>query len=415
MTEPTVSPNSAGTTTPVASPPAAMSIDNLAHPQPPASSQSTQPHSASSSEQLIHSKPSIFPNSALCKQQDPQHVVSQLYPLLSHELVPPFLLKPPPLVPSADRLTPLPSLTPNPTLVLLPVVSKPPLTLGFAVSKRMATDAYATVVKHDVANLVVLIGQCNDHVELLVCDTANHNLSISRFDATRFRHALQKPSIAALNAAVLSTTTCAEPASASSPKDCKAKLMDCLRGVSKLAIFKRCSLDAPLSSKITNWFVNVARGRTNKFVCPISLLLGSRNNHPSPTREQCPRMAVWHLLSNSNSTPVQSIAPPPPAPRPILPYPEPQLRRLPWIAPAPPKPDLRSPTVLSEDEERRRKAELRKARNRESAQRSNHKRKMKLQALKEELEMVSQREKSLRERERHLRQENINLRMTVPR
>lgn len=97
-------------------------------------------------------------------------------------------------------------------------------------------------------------------------------------------------------------------------------------------------------------------------------------------------------------------------------------RRLLRLAPAPAKvcaPVCATTTcvvpsggTILELEERRKKMELRKARNRESAQRSNYKRKMKLQALREELEKVSRREKLLRARERTLRQENISLRMT---
>lgn len=63
--------------------------------------------------------------------------------------------------------------------------------------------------------------------------------------------------------------------------------------------------------------------------------------------------------------------------------------------------------------ERRRKAELRKARNRESAQRSNHKRKMMIQALKDDIAAASSREMCLRAREKMLREENTELRKTL--
>lgn len=116
-------------------------------------------------------------------------------------------------------------------------------------------------------------------------------------------------------------------------------------------------------------------------------------------------------------------------PVPLRPAPPPQeiqpQRRLPRLAPAPAHlrgttcagvvPIVQSNVQMSEMDERRRKAELRKARNRESAQRSNYKRKMRLLALKEELERISLKEKVLRAREKDLRQENISLRMTVPR
>lgn len=59
------------------------------------------------------------------------------------------------------------------------------------------------------------------------------------------------------------------------------------------------------------------------------------------------------------------------------------------------------------------KLELRKARNRASAQRSNLKKKMALQKLKDDLSSMSQREQQLRERERLLRQENLKLRAAV--
>lgn len=69
--------------------------------------------------------------------------------------------------------------------------------------------------------------------------------------------------------------------------------------------------------------------------------------------------------------------------------------------------------VLGEElDERRKKAEQRKARNRESAQRSNHKRKLRIQALKDDIAAALKREMYLRAREKVLREENRSLRMT---
>lgn len=69
--------------------------------------------------------------------------------------------------------------------------------------------------------------------------------------------------------------------------------------------------------------------------------------------------------------------------------------------------------ACNEVDERKMKAELRKARNRESAQRSNHKRKLRIQALKNDIAAAAKRELSLREREKKLREENRTLRKTV--
>lgn len=69
--------------------------------------------------------------------------------------------------------------------------------------------------------------------------------------------------------------------------------------------------------------------------------------------------------------------------------------------------------ACNEVDERRVKAELRKARNRESAQRSNHKRKLKIQALKDDIAAVAKRELLLREKEKVLREENRTLKRTV--
>lgn len=66
-----------------------------------------------------------------------------------------------------------------------------------------------------------------------------------------------------------------------------------------------------------------------------------------------------------------------------------------------------------EMDDRRRKAELRKARNRESAQRSNHRRKMRIQALKNDIAAAAKREMILRAKEKMLREENSTLRRTV--
>lgn len=66
--------------------------------------------------------------------------------------------------------------------------------------------------------------------------------------------------------------------------------------------------------------------------------------------------------------------------------------------------------TCEEIDERRRKAELRKARNRESAQRSNQKRKMRIQALKDDIAAAASRELYLRAREKMLREENTSLR-----
>ncbi|KAI0567639.1 Basic-leucine zipper [Gracilaria domingensis] len=60
-----------------------------------------------------------------------------------------------------------------------------------------------------------------------------------------------------------------------------------------------------------------------------------------------------------------------------------------------------------------RKLELRKARNRASAQRSNLKKKLALQKLKDDLKSLSRREGELRTRERMLREENLKLRSAV--
>lgn len=405
-------------------------------------------------------------------------LISDILHLLSHPLVPPFLLTPPPNHPTNPSLiTPLPCLTPhpNPNLVLLPVTTAPPLTLGFAVSEKMTTDSYATVIKHSTKQLLLLVGRCaHNHVEILVCNLSDQSLSVCRFHCNRFKDALESPSEAAFEASLLSHTPCNRPIV--EKNDCRAKLMRCFNGVGKLPIFKRSDLNPTYCRSIASWFINVAR--RNNFVCPISLLMASlqQNDHPTLVNKTTPSrgMAVWQLLSGGSAGAVTepipaepvtaertttdpiiepvtqctaTLAPPtylqrppqqrPPqhplpslkhsvAPlhlhplsalsRPILPFPDPPPRRLLRLAPAPPKVDPRKPQpVLSEDEERRRKAELRKARNRESAQRSNFKRKMKLQALKDELEKVCLKEKNLRERERHLRQENINLRSTVSR
>lgn len=72
-----------------------------------------------------------------------------------------------------------------------------------------------------------------------------------------------------------------------------------------------------------------------------------------------------------------------------------------------------SKALGEEMDERRKKAEQRKARNRESAQRSNQKRKMRIQALKEDIAEAMRRETYLRAREKVLREENRTLRMTV--
>ncbi|KAI0567638.1 Basic-leucine zipper [Gracilaria domingensis] len=67
------------------------------------------------------------------------------------------------------------------------------------------------------------------------------------------------------------------------------------------------------------------------------------------------------------------------------------------------------------DEERRKRIELRKARNRESAQRSNLRKKMQLQHLKDELEAAAAKEAYLRAKEKTLREENMRLRTAVMR
>lgn len=63
-----------------------------------------------------------------------------------------------------------------------------------------------------------------------------------------------------------------------------------------------------------------------------------------------------------------------------------------------------------EMDERSRKAEQRKARNRESAQRSNYKRKVRIQALKDDIAAATSREMYLRAKEKMLREENTLLR-----
>ncbi|PXF40100.1 hypothetical protein BWQ96_10198 [Gracilariopsis chorda] len=61
------------------------------------------------------------------------------------------------------------------------------------------------------------------------------------------------------------------------------------------------------------------------------------------------------------------------------------------------------------------KAERRKARNRASAQRSNLKKKVAVQKMKDELSALSEQEGKLRQRERQLREENMKLRSAIPR
>lgn len=82
---------------------------------------------------------------------------------------------------------------------------------------------------------------------------------------------------------------------------------------------------------------------------------------------------------------------------------------------APPPPVSGGVSKLSGDDmdERRRKADQRKARNRESAQRSNHKRKVRIQALKDDIAEAVKREMYLRAREKMLREENRSLRLTA--
>lgn len=70
------------------------------------------------------------------------------------------------------------------------------------------------------------------------------------------------------------------------------------------------------------------------------------------------------------------------------------------------------PIPLSvENDERKRKVELRKARNREAAHRSNHKRKMAILKLKDEIDRVNSLEMTLRAKEKILREENAALRL----
>lgn len=67
----------------------------------------------------------------------------------------------------------------------------------------------------------------------------------------------------------------------------------------------------------------------------------------------------------------------------------------------------------NEIDERRRKTEQRKARNRESAQRSNQKRKMRIQALKNSIAEEAKKEMSLRARQKRLMEENQYLKKNV--
>ncbi|CAN8066546.1 unnamed protein product [Agarophyton chilense] len=93
-------------------------------------------------------------------------------------------------------------------------------------------------------------------------------------------------------------------------------------------------------------------------------------------------------------------------------------RRLSVLAPAPCVQSAipgAEQTKTHMDEERRRRIELRKARNRESAQRSNLRKKMQLQQLKDELEAAAAKEACLRAREKTLRKENMRLRTAVMR
>ncbi|PXF40102.1 hypothetical protein BWQ96_10200 [Gracilariopsis chorda] len=94
-------------------------------------------------------------------------------------------------------------------------------------------------------------------------------------------------------------------------------------------------------------------------------------------------------------------------------------RTLPVLAPAP---VVQSPSSFGAeatknqiDEDRRRRLELRKARNRESAQRSNLKKKLQMQKLKNELAEAAKHEAGLRAQEKSLREENMRLRTAVMR
>lgn len=121
---------------------------------------------------------------------------------------------------------------------------------------------------------------------------------------------------------------------------------------------------------------------------------------------------VVDVSNMQDKSAVRGAALKPLQPTPVLVDPQIQKRKLVSLAPAP------SASAIDGDEfmdERQQRLEARKARNRESALRSNHRKKIALQELKDNIKEVLEREVHLRKREAELREENAMLKSSLMR